>query len=213
VLATDPVPANDKTDPALVRRGRVGRPRKEDESPVGTRQELLEATIAYVGDNGFSELSLRGLGSTIGSSHRILIYHFKSKALLLAAVVEAIESRFSAKLIDLDERTGISPADQIRQIWAELTSPDRLVYGKLYVEMFAQEMTGKGSGLFATLDVHWVSALTRVSLSAGRSPEQARIEGRLGLAILRGLYFDLLANGDAEGVRKAWDSYLARYEK
>lgn len=209
-MATNSVPR--KTDPVSVRRGRVGRPRKEDESPVGTRQELLEATIAFVGDNGFSELSLRGLASSIGSSHRNLIYHFQSKAILLASVVDEIESRFSAKLIDLDERTSLTPADRIRRIWAELTSPERLVYGKLYVEMFAQEMTGKGSGLFKTLDIHWVSALTRVSLSAGRSPEEAKIEGRLGLGILRGLYFDLLANGDAEGVQKAWDSYLARYE-
>ena len=40
---------------------------------------LLHDAIAYVAEHGLAELSLRKLAAAIGTSHRMLIYHFGSK--------------------------------------------------------------------------------------------------------------------------------------
>ncbi|WP_342234477.1 TetR/AcrR family transcriptional regulator [Inquilinus sp. OTU3971] len=191
----------------------TARRRRRDGPKKDPRQELLRATIDYVGEHGTADLTLRQLAAAIGTSHRMLGYHFESKENLLAAVVHAVESRISETLKAMDERADLPPADEIRQIWDHITSPLMLTYGRLYVEMFAQALRGRAPALFEGLDRYWNEALTKVSLSTGRSLQEAQIEGRLALGVLRGLYLDLLANNDREGVRKAWDSFLARYEQ
>ena len=57
------------------------------------RARLLAAAIEYLQARGISELSLRELAAAIGTSHRMLIYHFGSKEGLLVAVVQAVEEQ------------------------------------------------------------------------------------------------------------------------
>ena len=55
------------------------------------RDRLLGAAIAYFAAHGIGDTSLRGLAEAIGTSHRMLIYHFGSRDGLLAAVVDRVE--------------------------------------------------------------------------------------------------------------------------
>jgi AcrR family transcriptional regulator len=48
------------------------------EGPSAKRQ-LLDAAIACVAANGIGDLSLRRLAAALGTSHRMLIFHFGSK--------------------------------------------------------------------------------------------------------------------------------------
>ena len=48
------------------------------------RQELLESVVEYVLKNGLTGLSLRPLANGVGTSARMLLYHFESREKLLA---------------------------------------------------------------------------------------------------------------------------------
>ena len=52
------------------------------------RDELAEAATDYVLEHGLIGLSLRPLAAALGTSDRMLIYHFGSKDELIAAVLE-----------------------------------------------------------------------------------------------------------------------------
>ena len=51
------------------------------------RRELLELAYAYVLEHGVADLSLRPLAAAIGSSPRVLLFLFGSKAELVQALL------------------------------------------------------------------------------------------------------------------------------
>src|SRR5947208_6482770 len=55
------------------------------------RERLLHDAITYVAANGLHDRSLRDIAMAIGTSHRMLIYHFGSKEGLMKAIVEEVE--------------------------------------------------------------------------------------------------------------------------
>ena len=55
------------------------------------RDRLLTAVSEYVASHGLSDFSLREVAAAIGTSHRMLLYHFGSKELLLVEIVRAVE--------------------------------------------------------------------------------------------------------------------------
>jgi len=47
------------------------------------RERLLAAAVGHALDSGIADLSLRQLAAAIGTSHRMLLYHFGSRQGLL----------------------------------------------------------------------------------------------------------------------------------
>src|SRR6185369_15571036 len=70
-----------------------------DASP---RAKLLAAAIDHIAHHGGADRSLRALAADLGTSHRMLIYHFGSKEGLLTAVAREVEARHRAALAGLD---------------------------------------------------------------------------------------------------------------
>src|SRR5947209_8561383 len=105
------------------------------------RDRLLAAAVDYVVANGFSNLSLRELATAIGTSHRMLIYHFGSKEGLLVAVVQSVEAaqrEFFAQL--LRARPDLPPGDGIRLMWRHFTDPQLAPHERLFFELYAQAL-------------------------------------------------------------------------
>ena len=67
----------------------------------GPREELLGRAVAWFAEHGVGDTSLRTLAAGIGTSHRMLNYHFGSREGLLGAVVEAVEQAEHAALLEL----------------------------------------------------------------------------------------------------------------
>ena len=57
------------------------------------RSELLDRIVDEVAQHGIGDRSLRDLAAAVGSSHRMLLYHFGSRAGLVAAIVVEVEAR------------------------------------------------------------------------------------------------------------------------
>ena len=65
------------------------------------RDALLGRIIEHVAVNGLADTSLRELADEVGTSHRMLNYHFGGRDGLVAAIVEATESGQRRALADL----------------------------------------------------------------------------------------------------------------
>ena len=66
-------------------------------TPTG-RGALLGRAIGHFAEHGVGDTSLRALAEAIGTSHRMLIYHFGSREGLLAEVTREVEARQRALL-------------------------------------------------------------------------------------------------------------------
>lgn len=59
------------------------------DKPIG-REQLLQAVIDHLAEHCVTSQSLRGTATSIGTSHRMLIYHFGSRKGLLTEVVATV---------------------------------------------------------------------------------------------------------------------------
>jgi AcrR family transcriptional regulator len=172
------------------------------------RDRLLAAAVEQAMRGGIADLSLRELAAAIGTSHRMLLYHFGSREGLLVAVAQAVEEAERARLLGW----GVT-ADDARRIWARLSDPALGPAERLFFELYVQALLGRlGDERFLDGAVEgWIAPVAAAMVEAGASEATARVDARLGLAVVRGLLLDLLATGDRDGVTEAHDRFLRLY--
>lgn len=166
-----------------------------------SRASLLGDAIEHFAKNGIGDASLRGIATSIGTSHRMLIYHFGSREGLLAEVVRTVEQQQRDLLAALSD---LPVEEQAEEFWRRVTEA-ALVYGPLFFELSAHAMQNlpHTESLKADLINVWLPPLIELCIRAGLPPEEAPAYARLGLAASRGLLFDLLLTGDRAGVDEA----------
>jgi AcrR family transcriptional regulator len=183
-------------------------------SDGGARDRLLEEAIDYVGRHGIGDLSLRTLASALGTSHRMLIYHFGSKEGLLRAIVEAMEARQRETIAELMGDPDVSVPELARRLWTQLSDPQIRPFEKLFFEVYAQALQGRPHArplLDAVLEPMF-APLRELHEREGMPPARARAHARLGVAATRGLLLDLAASEDTEGVDEAMALLIELYE-
>ncbi|HEX2033921.1 MAG TPA: TetR family transcriptional regulator [Chloroflexota bacterium] len=189
-------------------------PETEETEGEGPRARLLAAVIDYVVAHGISDLRLRELAAAIGTSHRMLIYHFGSREGLLVAVVRAVEAAQRAFLAQLAADPALSFAEATRAMWRRLADPRLWPNERLFFEIYGQALQGR-PGTTALLDdvvEAWIEPAAAYAVQLGLPPHTARADARLGLAVCRGLLLDLLATGDRPAVDAALERYISLYE-
>jgi AcrR family transcriptional regulator len=176
------------------------------------KARMLAAVLAHVAEHGLGDLSLRGLAAGIGTSHRMLIYHFGSMEQLLVEIVQAMEKQQRAAFADLlAELEDGPPIELLRAFWRRLADPALGPHERLFFELYGQALQGR-PGSVALLDgivSAWVEPMTVLGVRHGLAPETARSQARLGLAVTRGLLLDLLATGDRAAVDEAAELFFA----
>lgn len=158
------------------------------------RESLLQGAASYVLEHGFAGLSLRPLAKALGTSDRMLMYHFGSKEALVRAVMERLSADFAGQLGGMiSGRVAVDEA--ARALWGIFTSATAAPYLKAYVELFAlslHEPALYGEAV-RTLTEAWVSLLA----GALGSGAEARVQATLILGVLDGLFILRQATGDA----------------
>src|SRR4051812_30384680 len=99
---------------------------------AGPRDRLLAQTVDYVRDQGFSDVSLRELAAAIGTSHRMLIYHFGSKEALLVEVIRAFERAQRDLMTTFVVDSHDEPADVLRRIWRQVSDPRNVAQVRMF---------------------------------------------------------------------------------
>ena len=88
------------------------------------RDELAEAATDYVLDHGLIGLSLRPMASVLGTSDRMLLYHFADKADLTATVLRVSNDRSVRGIRALPPSPDVRRA--VLDLWAAVSSPEAL---------------------------------------------------------------------------------------
>ncbi len=178
------------------------------------KRRLLAATVEYLVANGAGDITLRKLAAALGTSHRMLIYHFGSKEGLLIEVVRTMEQRQRKLFAELELDPDASGPDIARQFWRRLTDPVMWPYERLFFEMYGRALQDDpcATPLLEGIVDSWLRPLTGWNRRQGIPPRAAHASARLGVAVARGLLLDLLATGDRAGVDAAMEQFIAMYE-
>ena len=169
------------------------------------RERLLDAAVRHALHAGIADLSLRQLAAAIGTSHRMLLYHFGSREGLLVAVTQAVEEQQRAALLG----SGTTPQDA-RRSWERLSDPKMWPQERLFFELYAYALRGRPGteGFLDGIVESWVAPVAAALVEAGADERTARADARLAVAVVRGLLLDLLATGDRAGVTEAYERFL-----
>jgi AcrR family transcriptional regulator len=184
--------------------------------PGDARQRLLDAAVDYAAHHGVSDLGLRQLATALGTSHRMLIYHFGSKDGLLVEIVRAVEARQRQLLADLTEQIGLDdgtpPVERLVSLWRHFADPALAPWERLFFEVYGQALQGRPHTAAFLDDVvdSWLGPIAAATEAAGMDEDDARAQARVMVAVTRGLLLDLLATGDRDGVDEAMSWFAAR---
>ena len=85
------------------------------------RQQLLDAAIDYTAEHGISDLSLRSLAAALGTSHRMLIFHFGSKEGLWVEIARTVDRRQREQLRGFPPDPS-QPFGELMRAWWKLFS-------------------------------------------------------------------------------------------
>jgi AcrR family transcriptional regulator len=170
------------------------------------REELLERAYGYALEHGVADISLRPLAAAVGSSPRVLLFLFGSKAGLVQALL-ARARRDELALLDRARAAGADERDLAEvaaELWRWLAAEEHRGLLKLWVEGYARSLIDAGDGPWAGFAratvADWLELLGEVPGAA--------TERTLMLAVLRGALLDLLATGDLKRVGAAVERHL-----
>ena len=174
------------------------------------REALLSATMEVLAREGIGDASLRYIADAVGTSHRMLLYHFESREGLLVAVVEEMDRRNSEMLTSLTAGAqGKNLRDLAWSFWKH-AADSATTFGPLYFELSSHAMLGLAhtEALKERNFDRWHQTLTGLWVAFGLDRRSARIRARLNLAVSRGLLHDLLLTGDRRAVDAAMRDFV-----
>lgn len=109
------------------------------------KQELLEQCLAAAIEAGALDSSINTIAKRIGTSGRMLVYHFGSKQELERQLIGLLENRLREKLWSV-QSLSIAGADGLSEpllgMWSHLTSPDMHGLLKLTMELNQRAVQG-----------------------------------------------------------------------
>lgn len=175
--------------------------------PRDAKAELLARLMEEVAARGLADRSLRELAGAVGSSHRMLLYHFGSRDGLVAEIVAAQEGaqRDALRTLGTEEST---PADVVRRLWDQVSSPELRPFVLLFFETVAYAARGPAH---ADLTSAWLADSEAVAAELGMDFDPAEV--RLGIAVVRGLLVDVVTTGDTVAATASLERFLTMWAR
>lgn len=176
---------------------------------MNSRADLLSRAVTWFAQHGVGETSLRALATGIGTSHRMLNYHFGSRAGLLAAVVVEVERTEQEALSELLAASE-DPFEAAALSWIRVAD-HATTFAPLFFELSTHAMHRRphAEPLRAWLATGWTDALAGLFDRRGLGPAAAQTLALQCLAMTRGLLFELAVTND----RGAVDTAMAHWIK
>lgn len=175
---------------------------------------LLDRVIAYAAAEGITDKSLREIAIGVGTSHRMLLYHFGSREGLLAAIVGAVEARQREVLASLVGDPGATtPAEVMLRLWRQVSDPELRPFVRLFfatVGLAVQGIPGTGAVLDG-LTNPWLDEGAEAAQQLGVRADAAAL--RLGVAVSRGLLLELLAGADPDAVDASYRLFVDMWQR
>jgi AcrR family transcriptional regulator len=179
------------------------------------RERLLDAAIEHLAQDGSHDLSLRSIAAAIGTSHRMLSYHFGSRVGLLTAIVSELEHRQRLFLAEALRDRSATVGELVWRVWEQVADERLWPYERLFFEMSGRALQGDPNAqpLRSELVDPWLASVDEFAARFGLPPAEARARARLGMAVTRGLLLDLLATNDRAGTDAAMRRFVAQLDQ
>lgn len=176
---------------------------------AAARERLLERIIAYVTDNGVTDLSLRPLAAAVGSSPRVLLYHFSSKEELVTTVLRRAGERQRSLVAQLRTRHAGS-IEGCRELWSAISDPAALPIFRLFFEVYALALRDREryAAFLANFIAPWLKSIGDPLVDAGWSRADADAFGTYIVAAFRGFLLDLCATNERDRIDRAVELWL-----
>ncbi len=166
------------------------------------REQLLAQSLETCVRVGFKGLSLRALAQELGTSHRMLIYHFGSAEQLFRAVVEEFRHRQLQSFQDDFQKveTWSGFCESAKDFWNRLASDENRLFMlsslEIQLEAIRQGETRETSPYLQAASQDWIGPISATLQALGKSASESRLLARLIASTGRGLILDLLATHD-----------------
>jgi AcrR family transcriptional regulator len=123
------------------------------------RDEWTLTATDYVHEHGLIGLSLRPLAAALGTSDRMLLYHFGTKDDLIAALLRESNDRGVAGIQALSPSHDLRAA--VHELWSAVNSPAIEPCARLYVEAAALGLLGREPyvSVVREANARWMQAL------------------------------------------------------
>jgi AcrR family transcriptional regulator len=172
------------------------------------KEQLRDAAITYLVANGVADLSLRPLASALGTSARLLIFHFQSKEGLILDVLGEVQSRLQKSVLAIPAATPDNPdTTPMKRFWLWATDKENLPYLRLLyeVQFIALQNPRVYARYLERSSTDWLDVIER------RLPEPIRTKSiaTLCAATFDGLLIETLMSGDLSRTTQALDEFIA----
>jgi AcrR family transcriptional regulator len=169
---------------------------------------LLDVALDYLVEHGVANVSLRPMAAAIGTSARLLIFHFRSKEQLRQEVVGELQARLQASFTAMMAvQTGWRRVAPITRYWQWATAPTNLPYFRLLYELqiVAIQNPAEYGRYLEKSSLDWL----RLSEQALSKSIRSKAMATLCVAVFDGLFLELLSTGDHARVTRALDRFVA----
>lgn len=172
------------------------------------RELLLDAVTDHVLRHGLIGLTLRPVAAAIGTSDRMLIYHFTSRDALVSAVVDRTSERAVVIIEALPGAADVRAA--VNQLWTAYRTPPLTGCLDVYCQAAAEGLIGREPYLHdaRASNERWSRALAGYFVRSGAPPERVGRIVTLVDSALYGFHLDLTTDRPDELARGVDD--LAR---
>jgi AcrR family transcriptional regulator len=184
-------------------------------SPKTTRRDdLLNASIDFILQNGVADLSLRPLAAAVGSKARLLIYHFGSKDSLVAEAMVIIRDRVQRAFADIvSNRKDRTPGAVMHTFWEWATDSSHQQYLRLFFEVHGlalQKPDPYDRYLKGSVST-WVDMMTTV-LPAKLPIVRRRAFATLAVGSVVGLLLEFLSSEEKQNSVRALDLFAGSFD-
>src|SRR5690348_14980915 len=128
------------------------------------RDQLLDAALDYCVNHGLANLSLRPLSRHLGTSARMLLFHFESKEGLIAAVLGELNQRLQVSFKEISARARAHDQPPLRLFWEWAASRENLGALRLLYELqiVAVQNPGQYARFQKKISLNWQAAARAV---------------------------------------------------
>jgi AcrR family transcriptional regulator len=169
------------------------------------KQELLEQCLARAIEVGGLDASINAIAKSIGTSGRMLVYHFGSKQELERQIISLLEIRLREKLWSFHSVSPVGSSGltaTLMEMWRHLTAPEMNGLLKLTMELNQRAIQGDlaTQSFLAKESQQWVDSLS--TLTNDRTISLALFY------LFQGAILDFLTTGNSQRGEVAITAFL-----
>jgi AcrR family transcriptional regulator len=170
------------------------------------KQELLDAALTYLLEHGVANASLRPLAEAIGTSPRMLMFHFKSKEGLIRDVLDELNTRLLASFATVAS-PGQGDIPPLKRFFLWAIADENAGYLRLFyeVQVIAVQNPAEYGRYLKQASADWQAIALKTLSASIRSQSLAT----LCIAVFDGLFLEFMLTGDRERLIEALDRFIA----